>query len=143
MVLLEAFFLLSVVFVVYTPPVVVMPSTSHFLACTPIQCSCVVMIESWYGVLLAGFPHSQYVALPINSFPPPPSLFHFCSPSLHTSLTVSALAFDQYGELSQQLEQESAMREKAETFATQVHNHCASIPWWLSDNGGVMWQVTQ
>lgn len=35
-------------------------------------------------------------------------------------LSVSALAFDQYGQLSEQLEQESAMRERAETLATQV-----------------------
>ena len=35
--------------------------------------------------------------------------------------TASALAFDQYGQLSEQLEQESAMRERAETMATQVH----------------------
>ena len=37
--------------------------------------------------------------------------------------TASALAFDQYGQLSEQLEQESAMRERAETMATQVHTH--------------------
>ena len=56
-------------------------------------------------------------------FPLTLSLSPSLSPSLSTflTLTVSALAFDQYGELSDQLEQESAMRERAETFATQVY----------------------
>jgi len=34
--------------------------------------------------------------------------------------STSVLAFDQYGQLSEQLEQESAMRERAETMATQI-----------------------
>lgn len=48
---------------------------------------------------------------------------------LSLPLSVSALAFDQYGQLSEQLEQESAMRERAETLATQVCvcTHCDQI----------------
>lgn len=46
---------------------------------------------------------------------------------LSLPLSVSALAFDQYGQLSEQLEQESAMRERAETLATQVCTPCDQI----------------
>ena len=45
---------------------------------------------------------------------------HDTLPPSSLPLSVSALAFDQYGQLSEQLEQESAMRERAETLATQV-----------------------
>ena len=34
--------------------------------------------------------------------------------------TASQLAFDQYGKLSEQYEQESALRERAESMATEV-----------------------
>ena len=41
--------------------------------------------------------------------------------TLTLTCTASRLAFDQYGQISEQLEQESALRERAETLATQVH----------------------
>jgi hypothetical protein len=41
--------------------------------------------------------------------------------SLYLSLSLaSQLAFDQYGQLSEQFEQESALRERAESMATEV-----------------------
>lgn len=56
---------------------------------------------------------------------------------LPLSLTVSALAFDQYGQLSEQLEQESAMRERAETLATQVwvFTLCIQLPQHVHNEG--------
>ena len=50
-----------------------------------------------------------------------PHLTNVLPLSLNNALAVSVLAFDQYGQLTEQLEQESAMRERAETLATQVY----------------------
>lgn len=45
------------------------------------------------------------------------SLYYTC----YVLLIASALAFDHYGQLTQQLEDQTEMKEKAEQLALQVH----------------------
>ena len=58
-----------------------------------------------------------------SSFPllsSPPILLPLLSPSSPPPLTASSRAFDEFGKISEQLEQETALRERAETMATEV-----------------------
>ena len=75
-----------------------------------------------FELVLQLLPHAPYLTfMPGNCFlkvfhvPSYVSLsFLLCLPA------ASQLAFDQYGQLSEQLETESALRERAESVATQV-----------------------
>ncbi len=48
------------------------------------------------------------------------NVYSLCQRPLPYPHPASALAFDQYGQLSDQLEQELALRDRAETLATEV-----------------------
>ena len=57
----------------------------------------------------------------LPSSPPSPSPSPLPPPPFPSSLQIaSSRAFDEFGKISEQLEQETALRERAETMATEV-----------------------